>query len=109
MKYIARDELAWLIENNEQLTVVEALGEMHWKDAHIPGALQMDHTEAGEKADKLLPDKDARIVVYCADEACQNSVKAVRALEDMGYTSVYEYAQGKQDWIEAGLPVESLN
>jgi rhodanese-related sulfurtransferase len=24
----------------------------------------------------------------------------------MGYTNVAEYAEGKQDWIEAGLPVE---
>jgi len=25
----------------------------------------------------------------------------------MGYTRVREYAGGKQDWMEAGLPVES--
>jgi hypothetical protein len=27
----------------------------------------------------------------------------------MGYTNVRDYAEGKQDWIEAGLPVESLH
>jgi hypothetical protein len=25
----------------------------------------------------------------------------------MGYTNVRDYAEGKQDWISAGLPVES--
>jgi hypothetical protein len=25
----------------------------------------------------------------------------------MGYTNMRDYAEGKQDWIEAGLPVES--
>jgi hypothetical protein len=25
----------------------------------------------------------------------------------MGYTSVRDYAEGKQDWIDAGLPIES--
>jgi len=25
----------------------------------------------------------------------------------MGYTHVRDYAEGKSDWIEAGLPVES--
>jgi len=25
----------------------------------------------------------------------------------MGYTNVIEYKGGKQDWIDAGLPVES--
>jgi rhodanese-related sulfurtransferase len=27
----------------------------------------------------------------------------------MGYTNVRDYAGGKQDWIAAGLPVESLH
>ena len=27
-------------------------------------------------------------------------------LAALGYTNVREYAEGKQDWIEAGLPVE---
>jgi hypothetical protein len=25
----------------------------------------------------------------------------------MGYSNVRDYAEGKQDWIEAGLPTES--
>jgi len=25
----------------------------------------------------------------------------------MGYANVRDYAEGKQDWIEAGLPIES--
>ena len=27
----------------------------------------------------------------------------------MGYTNVSDYAAGKSDWIEAGLPVESAH
>jgi rhodanese-related sulfurtransferase len=27
----------------------------------------------------------------------------------MGYTNVRDYAGGKQDWMDAGLPVESLH
>jgi hypothetical protein len=25
----------------------------------------------------------------------------------MGYTNIREYKEGKQDWLDAGLPVES--
>jgi hypothetical protein len=25
----------------------------------------------------------------------------------MGYTNVRDYAEGKQDWIDVGLPIES--
>jgi 3-mercaptopyruvate sulfurtransferase SseA len=33
--------------------------------------------------------------------------RAVRALEGLGYTNVSEYRGGKNEWVEAGLPVES--
>ncbi len=32
---------------------------------------------------------------------------AAQTLASLGYTNVVEYAQGKEDWIEAGLPIES--
>ena len=67
----------------------------------------MDYTEVGEKAPALLPDKEAKIVVYCASAECQNSTKAARALEALGYVNLHEYVEGKRDWIEAQLPTES--
>jgi rhodanese-related sulfurtransferase len=54
----------------------------------------------------VLPEKDACVIVYCSNTACQNSVVASRRLAELGYTNVHEYVEGKQDWIEAGLPVE---
>jgi hypothetical protein len=39
--------------------------------------------------------------------ACQNSPQAARRLEALGYGNVYDYEEGKQDWIEARLPTES--
>lgn len=109
MRHITREELRSALGNGTRVTVVEALPEKYWKDGHIPGALQMDHTEVREKAEALLPDKGARIVVYCASTECQNSTKAARTLEALGYTDVYEYVEGKQHWAEAGLPLVSEN
>ena len=54
----------------------------------------------------LLADKAAVIVVYCANLACQNSEIAAARLTELGYANVREYADGKQDWIDAGLPTE---
>ncbi len=59
-----------------------------------------------ELAPKLLPDNDAQIVVYCANGPCQNSGIAARRLEQLGYTSVRDYHEGKAEWVEAGLPIE---
>jgi rhodanese-related sulfurtransferase len=46
-------------------------------------------------------------VTYCSNTACQNSSAAAAELRAMGYTDVRKYAEGKQDWQEAGLPLES--
>jgi len=110
MILITREELRDKLIMGEAVTLVEALPEKYWRDSHLPGALQMDYTEVAYKAHELLPDMGATIVVYCASIECQNSSKAVRTLEDLGYINVHEYSEGKQDWLEAGLPVVgSLN
>jgi rhodanese-related sulfurtransferase len=106
MRHITREELRDALGNGAKVTLVEALPEKYWRDGHLPGAIQIDHTEVAEKAGKLLPDKGARVVVYCASTECQNSTKAARTLEALGYTDVYEYVEGKKDWAEAGLPLE---
>ncbi len=59
-----------------------------------------------ERASELLPEKNAFIVVYCANTPCQNSGIAARTLDALGYTNVAEYVEGKQDWVEAGLRLE---
>ncbi len=110
MRQISREELRDNLILGEAVTLIEALPEKYWQESHLPGALQIDYTEVADKANMLLPDKEAKVVVYCASTKCQNSNKAARTLEDLGYTNVHEYAQGKQHWLEAGLPVVgSLN
>lgn len=107
VRRITRDELKERLDNGDAITVVEALGPMYYEDAHIPGALNLPHDEVDELAPKLLPDKDAAVVVYCSNLPCPNSVVASRRLVQLGYSNVFEYEEGKQDWIDAGLPTES--
>ncbi|MGI8683884.1 MAG: rhodanese-like domain-containing protein [Acidimicrobiales bacterium] len=52
-------------------------------------------------------DKDRQIVTYCSNTACNNSSVAETRLRALGYRNVRKYPGGKQDWIEAGLPVEA--
>ena len=104
---INRQGVVDLIGKPERVVLVEALPEKYYNDAHIPGAVQMDYTEVTDKAPSVLGDKDRKIVVYCASSECENSTKAARTLQQLGYDRIYVYKEGKQDWIEAGLRVES--
>ena len=103
---ISRNELKTLLDSNQTVTIVEALPEEYYRQAHLPGAMLLPHDQVDELAPALLPDKDAAIVVYCANLPCQNSGIAAERLVELGYTNVREYAEGKQDWIDAGYPVE---
>jgi rhodanese-related sulfurtransferase len=104
-QHITRQDVADRIERGE-VTVVEALSPTHYAEAHLPGAINVPHDRVDELAETLLPDKDAAIVVYCADTTCANSGIAASRLVDLGYRNVFDYDAGKQDWIDAGLPTE---
>jgi rhodanese-related sulfurtransferase len=103
---ITRAELLEKMLRGENLAIIEALPPMYYDDAHLPRALNVPHDEVDALAPQLLPDKTQEVVVYCSNTACKNSTIAARRLDALGYTKVRKYAEGKQDWIEAGLPTE---
>ncbi len=63
---ISRDELKAKIDRREQFLLVETLPATAYHHAHLPGAINLPPDQVTALAAKLLPDKDADIVVYCA-------------------------------------------
>lgn len=104
---ITRDGIKAKLDVGEEVVLVETLGPNSYAEAHLPGAINIPHTRVDELALEMLPDKSAQIVVYCSNTACQNSPQAASRLDALGYENVYDYDEGKQDWIGAGLPTES--
>ena len=105
-RLIDRHELQRQLSSPTPPALVEALPEKYYRDWHLPGALHLPHTEVRERAPALLADKSRPVVVYCASATCNNSHIAAGILGQLGYGDVAVYAGGKQDWSEAGLPVE---
>jgi len=103
---ITREQLSSLLASATPPLLLEALPAKYFDDAHLPGARNMPHDAVDVLAPRLAPDKGAPIVVYCANAACQNSHIAAVRLKQLGYSDVRVYAAGKQDWVDAGLPVE---
>jgi rhodanese-related sulfurtransferase len=66
VKTISREELKKKIDRNEDLILVETLGEASYHHAHLPGARNLQPDQIQELASSVLPDKGAEIVVYCA-------------------------------------------
>lgn len=105
MNTIQRETLQHLLRQ-QRVTVVEALPQRYFDSGHLPGAVHLPHDQIEALATSRLPDRDARIVVYCANLQCQNSHAAAQRLTTQGYRDVAVYVGGKQDWADHGLPLE---
>ncbi len=103
---ITREQIKEKLDNQASMTIIEALPKKYFDTEHLPGALNIPHDEIRKTAPAALPDKNAYIVVYCSSTECQNSKIATNTLQQLGYTNVFEYVEGKQHWLEANLPVE---
>lgn len=103
---ITRQTLQAKLDGQSGVVLVEALPEKYFLHSHLPGAINIPHDQIDAQAPALLPSKEAEIVVYCANAACQNSRLAAQRLGELGYRNVSVYEAGKADWIEAGLPIE---
>ncbi|MGL5259679.1 MAG: rhodanese-like domain-containing protein [Lachnospiraceae bacterium] len=84
-----------MIDNNTNAIVLDVRSQAEYDEKHLPNALLLPDTEVLEKAEEVLPDKDALILVYCRSGT--RSKKAAAALVSLGYTTVYEFG-GIQDW-----------
>jgi rhodanese-related sulfurtransferase len=101
---IARDVLVERMSTTP-VHLVEALGPSFYADVRLPGAVNLPPSRVDELASRVLPDRSAPVVVYCS-RTCSNAEETARRLVRLGYRDVRVFAEGKEDWIEAGLPVE---
>ena len=106
LPHISRDELRAKIESGEDFVLVDALAPMSYARSHLPGAINLPLEWVDERAPRRVPDLDTEIVVYCIDVKCTSSVFVGERLRSLGYTNVRHYADGKDDWMAAGLPLE---
>jgi rhodanese-related sulfurtransferase len=64
---VSTKQLKAKIDGKERVTVVETLAPERYREAHIPGALNIPPERIKELAAQLLPDKDAEIITYCTN------------------------------------------
>ena len=84
-----------IMDTQEDYVILDTRTQEEYEQGHIPGAVLIPYDEILEKAEKVLPDKDQLILVYC--RSGRRSKLAAQDLADLGYTNVKEFG-GIIDW-----------
>ncbi|MDX6514086.1 MAG: sulfur-carrier protein adenylyltransferase/sulfurtransferase [Gaiellaceae bacterium] len=75
-----------------------------WDEGRIPGALHIPRGSLESRIERLVPDTDRPIVLYCASG--ERSAFAAKSLGELGYNDVVSLAGGFTDWKRSGFPID---
>jgi rhodanese-related sulfurtransferase len=64
---ISTKDLKAKLDKKQGITLVETLAPDRYREAHLPGALNIPPEQIKELAQQMLPNKNAEIVTYCAN------------------------------------------
>jgi rhodanese-related sulfurtransferase len=104
---VTAEELLRMIENGDPIVIVDALPPMAYAHSHLPGAINLPPATLDPSVvARRIPDLTREIVVYCANPDCEDSHGTAQRLQALGYTNVHHYPGGKNEWRDAGLPLE---
>ena len=92
---ITPEEAKKIMDSDEEHIILDTREQEEYDEGHIKGAILIPYTEIENKAEKMLPDKDKLILVYC--RSGRRSKIASKELAQLGYTKVYEFG-GIIDW-----------
>lgn len=109
MKTIEAKQLKDTLATNSGVAVINTLSEDAFNAKHIPKSVNVpqDAPDFVERVEKTTSGKSDPVVVYCASASCDSSTKAGKKLEEAGFTNVYDFEGGIDEWEKNQLPLES--
>jgi len=90
-----------LLASDDPPTLIDIREEWELEAGTIAGS---EHLPMGEVGARLDPERDRRIVLYCAHG--NRSLRLAQAMHEHGFEDVVSLAGGIAAWAEEGLPVE---
>jgi len=94
-KKISASEAKAIIDGDGLYIILDVRTQEEFDTGHIEGAVLLPYDQIPQKAATELPDKNAKILVYC--RSGNRSATASNALIDLGYTDVSDFG-GIIDW-----------
>jgi rhodanese-related sulfurtransferase len=104
IKEISTSQLKAWMTTGQRFTLIDVREDNEWQEGHVATALHIPRWTVSGRIGTVVPDKTARIVLYCLGGA--RSAAAAEALQKMGYRNVFSLTGGFQNYQLAGLPMQ---
>ena len=104
VKSVSAADVKAAIDKKEKAIYLDVRDPGEYESGHLPGAINVPNRTLKSKISGLIPDKNAKIYVYC--EEISRSPLATKTLNDLGYKNAVLMDAKLEDWIKAGFPLE---
>ncbi len=103
---ITAEKLIELADEFDNLVIVDARIDKDRTGGFIEGAISLpDIITTPEALAKIIPTKTTPVIFYCNGVKCGRSVKSSKMAVENGYTQVYWFKGGWEEWVNKGMPV----
>ncbi|MFI5344636.1 MAG: rhodanese-like domain-containing protein [Chlamydiales bacterium] len=98
-----------LIDSGVSFVLLDARGNQ-WHDGNmLPGAALAWYEDSAEDFQRIIPNEETLVVVYCFSFTCPLSPRLATKLVELGYQNVVEYPAGLKEWRDiANYPVDII-
>ena len=103
IRQVSVDEVKRMIDAKENVVILDVRDQNELADGRIPGAVNISRGMLEFMAGSVLPDKNAKIVVYCSLD--MRGPLATRTLNQLGYRNAMNMTGALKAWQAAGYPL----
>lgn len=106
---IDADKLIELVGSNSTIILLDNRKAQDFEAGRIEGAVRLLDTDINSEADlaAVVPTKETPVIFYCNGIKCGRAANAAQKAVGFGYTNVFYYALGMEEWKGRGLPMIS--
>lgn len=98
---IEAEEVWKRTQKKEKVGIVDVRTPHEYSRGNIEGSINIPVNEIAEKIEKVIPNKDKTIYVYCLSGS--RSVVAVDTMQKLGYKKVFSMISGLLSWRAKGF------
>ncbi len=103
IKEVSVGDVKKMIDNKDKIIILDVRDKDEFETGYIPGALNLSRGMLEFKINTMIPDRNARIIVYCGVDL--RGPLAAKTLNEMGYINAVNINGGLKAWKAAGYPI----